>query len=63
MDVMVFSSEYDAQQGNEGNFTIKFDTQKSLDDEHTPGVFNVSLVMCFLLLEQCFPLLVLQRVW
>lgn len=39
MDVMVFSSEQEAEE--DGDFGLKFHTQKSLDDEHTPGVFNL----------------------
>lgn len=41
MDVMLFSSEHKAD-GEDENPDIKYDTRKSLDDEHTPGVFNVS---------------------
>ena len=42
MDVVVFSSEQEVE-GEDGDLGLKFHTQKSLDDEHTPGVFNVSL--------------------
>lgn len=42
MDVMVFSSENKAEEGDQEDIGFKFHTQKSLDDEHTPGVFNVS---------------------
>ncbi|KAG0712626.1 Glycosylated lysosomal membrane protein [Chionoecetes opilio] len=41
MDVVMFSSENKAKEEDEDDFGIKFHTQKSLDDEHTPGVFNV----------------------
>lgn len=40
MDVVVFSSEHKAEE-EDGDFGLKFHTQKSLDDEHTPGVFNL----------------------
>lgn len=41
MDVMVFSSEHKTGEGKQEDFGIKFHTQKSLDDEHTPGVFDL----------------------
>ncbi|MPC38475.1 Glycosylated lysosomal membrane protein [Portunus trituberculatus] len=40
MDVVVFSSENKVE-GEDGDQGLKFHTQKSLDDEHTPGVFNL----------------------
>ncbi|KAK8401346.1 hypothetical protein O3P69_002837 [Scylla paramamosain] len=53
MDVVVFSSEHKAEE-EDGDFGLKFHTQKSLDDEHTPGVFNVSLGMvCICFLQLC----------
>lgn len=41
MDVVVFSSEHNT---TEEDAEIKFLTQKSLDDEHTPGVFNLDQI-------------------
>lgn len=46
MDVIVFSSEYKTEKEDKGDSGIQFCTQKSLDDEHTPGVFNVSYNHC-----------------